>query len=785
DTITGNAGDDTLFGGEGIDISVFNGATAAYQFSVASDGRLIISGTDGMDTLDGVETLRFTDGDIQVAKDGVTGLYTLTGGPNTDTIALFNGPTAAYLFSVASDGRLILSGTDGTDTLDGVETLRFTDGDIQVAKDYVTGLYTLTGGTNTDTITIDPTSIEAFTIYGGAGDDLLTGGLGNDVISGGDGSDLFVVSGGSDLIDGGASNDTISFGNFSADSNVAIDLTLGKSDVTIVTKADAISVTPISQAEPFHVSFSSTQLTEMYTEGDNFTLTINENTISYTVPLGGASGSSVLDGLLNSSALSAIDDISILITDAVAGEKNLLVEGLNNSIIFDATLIKTSHTLEIIDAQQQINQTVQHGFEDSLSGGWQHFGNVNISDAALSYPTTGMYATLSASGTNQASLESSGGMNLGQLDQTGLGNATVGSMLNQTISLNSGQTFSFNWSFLDADYSPYNDFAFLSVNGDVSVLADAGSPESGSQNPWSTYEFTAPENGEYNISIGVLNVEDETPLYSSKIYIDNIGVVGSDVTNTISISEPMLSELTGGEILSLTIGSNVSTFTVPLSPTRMTLTNAVEEFLEQFILSANIDITSSVEDLGNGGINIVLSGSQDFMPQLQIEKTTEESIAFVVNEGLSVAVIELPTTDLNKDDLITVSINETPYTFQVLIEENLDENILQVVLTGLIEQINADAQLNVHAEQSGPSIILTAGRGVNIEATIKFDDAIIIAEQTFQSIENVEGSDGEDLIVGNAQDNVLAGGAADDTISGGTGTDTSVFNGPTAAYQFS
>ena len=85
------------------------------------------------------------------------------------------------------------------------------------------------------------------------------------MISGGDGSDLFVVSGGSDLIDGGASNDTISFGNFSADSNVAIDLTLGKSDVTIVTKADAISVTPISQAEPFHVSFSSTRVDEKLT----------------------------------------------------------------------------------------------------------------------------------------------------------------------------------------------------------------------------------------------------------------------------------------------------------------------------------------------------------------------------------------------------------------------------------------------------------------------------------------------------------------------------------------
>jgi Ca2+-binding RTX toxin-like protein len=121
---------------------------------------------------------------VQVVSAGSDILYAAE---NNDT-AIYNGIQSDYQFGVDQGLLTVTNIVNGAvDTLDGIETLRFTDGDIQVAKDDVTGVYTLTGGANTDTITIDPTSVYSFRIDGGAGDDnLILGGAssaGNNVLS--------------------------------------------------------------------------------------------------------------------------------------------------------------------------------------------------------------------------------------------------------------------------------------------------------------------------------------------------------------------------------------------------------------------------------------------------------------------------------------------------------------------------------------------------------------------------------------------------------------------------
>lgn len=60
DTLIGGAENDTLVGGDGEDTAVFSGARANYTFSYAS-GAGSITGTDGVDQLNGIEYLQFSD----------------------------------------------------------------------------------------------------------------------------------------------------------------------------------------------------------------------------------------------------------------------------------------------------------------------------------------------------------------------------------------------------------------------------------------------------------------------------------------------------------------------------------------------------------------------------------------------------------------------------------------------------------------------------------------------------------------------------------------------------
>ena len=61
---TGNGGDDSITGGAGDDIAVFSGAKANYTITASSDGTYNVTdnvGSDGSDTLNGIETAKFLD----------------------------------------------------------------------------------------------------------------------------------------------------------------------------------------------------------------------------------------------------------------------------------------------------------------------------------------------------------------------------------------------------------------------------------------------------------------------------------------------------------------------------------------------------------------------------------------------------------------------------------------------------------------------------------------------------------------------------------------------------
>jgi Ca2+-binding RTX toxin-like protein len=108
-----------------------------------------------------------------------------------------------------------LAGRDGTDRLNGVERLRFDDGEyvLMYGSEAADGLMsadgaralmfgwggddTLTGGDGDDAI------------FGGAGDDVILPGRGNDVAEAGDGNDVVRGFRGNERLDGGAGDDTL------------------------------------------------------------------------------------------------------------------------------------------------------------------------------------------------------------------------------------------------------------------------------------------------------------------------------------------------------------------------------------------------------------------------------------------------------------------------------------------------------------------------------------------------------------------------------------------------
>ena len=67
DVLTGGAGNDRLAGGEGQDIAVFTSTRSAHTWT-ASNGGYQITGPDGVDQLLGIETLRFSDGDVSLVN---------------------------------------------------------------------------------------------------------------------------------------------------------------------------------------------------------------------------------------------------------------------------------------------------------------------------------------------------------------------------------------------------------------------------------------------------------------------------------------------------------------------------------------------------------------------------------------------------------------------------------------------------------------------------------------------------------------------------------------------
>ncbi len=232
DTLSGYDGDDKLYGGAGNDRIFGDKGNDAIQ---ADDGDDVVYGGEGNDRITGglgIDKLYGDAGnDIIYGQDGNDFLYgytgddALNGGNGNDN--LFGDAGNDTLYGEAGDDSLFgydgndkiygglgndsLAGENGDDSIWGEDgnDIIYGDGTGSTGNDILyggNGNDLIRGGAGVDAISGDAGDDQ---LYGDAGDDKITGGIGNDFINGGDGNDILNGNDGNDTVLGYNGNDII------------------------------------------------------------------------------------------------------------------------------------------------------------------------------------------------------------------------------------------------------------------------------------------------------------------------------------------------------------------------------------------------------------------------------------------------------------------------------------------------------------------------------------------------------------------------------------------------
>ncbi len=97
----------------------------------------------------------------------------------------------------------------------------------------------------------------------------------------------------------------------------------------------------------------------------------------------------------------------------------------------------------------------------------------------------------------------------GSSTSTGAYGGTGGTILSKNFAIaTAGTTVSFQWDFSTVDYLPYNDFADVSINGQVFGLSSVGAVGDGGNSGWQSFSYTLGTSLQGPISFVVSNSGD-------------------------------------------------------------------------------------------------------------------------------------------------------------------------------------------------------------------------------------------------------------------------------------
>ena len=182
-------------------------------------------------------------------------------------------------------------------------------------------------------------------------------------------------------------------------------------------------------------------------------------------------------------------------------------------------------------------------FETGDFSDWQTIGSASIETSDFGVdPTDGEFQALITNDFDSVSdseLENFLGLNVGDLDNLGLGDATEGSALQLLpISVEAGDILTFDWNFLTNEATPstFNDFGFVSISSQLlSPVADTNSEFVffdglfNEQTGYGTFEYQFTTAGTFNLAVGVVDVEDT--FADSALLVDNFSVTSTTDTD--------------------------------------------------------------------------------------------------------------------------------------------------------------------------------------------------------------------------------------------------------------
>jgi Ca2+-binding RTX toxin-like protein len=710
----GNAGNDLIDGGDGLDGVDYS--TSANGVNVNLGSGVALDGLGGTDTLSNIEQVRgsafndtLTGSDTADSFEGRGGNDTIDGKGGNDTVDYY-ASAGAVSVNLAT-GIVANDGMGGADKLAGIEiVIGSSFGDTLIGS---AGADTLDGGLGNDTLD------------GGAGADILIGGAGNNSITGGAGADILFSQGGKDVLDGGLDGDTAILAlDFSAYTVSRPNAT----DTVLTNKSDPNNIITVRGVETFKFGgLIATPMTLAEVQA-NITSAFDDNLV-------GDSGANTLNGGLGNDRMEGKGGNDTYVVNA-AGDNVVEAEDEGiDSVTVDFTAAGTYAMSANVE-----NATITGALA------------VNVTGNAMDNVLTG----------NSAANKLDGDLGNDSISG-GLGNDTItGGAGNDTIDGGAGSD--------SMAGGAGNDIYTVDAAADVVTEASGvGSGDDAVLTSLTSYTLGANvESLQYTGTLGFAGTGN---------VLDNLilGGVGNDVLKGLAGNDTLMSgagndSLDGGEGNdAFAVGTGVDTVDGGAGTDTLTLTGNFADFSR-----TRLSVTDTLLVNAVSGESVLVRGVESFFFN-GVAKTlaqVNENRASTGDDVLTGRVDFNDTLDggLGADNMTGYSGDDTyvvNVAGDVVVEASGEgtDNVLVAFTAVGTYALSANVE---NATVTGTLAVNVTGNG---------EDNILIGNTAANKLDGGAGSDsisgglGNDTVTGGAGNDTIDGGAGTDSMSGGDGDD--------------